>query len=387
MAGKRLAQHLVAGAVSVSMCPLSSAAFELEAQLDGVSEEVDIETRPVEGGNGNYTWHTDVRRAHAEYLRLHVKSVELPEGARITLSLRDQTGAVVRAYDAGELERRTPFWTAAVTGDHAQVLVSGASVPEGFRIEFDRIAYQSEAGAPLSTYGEDRKEPIRAHLDDPVIAAAQGPVAKLLFMRDGMPRVCSGFLISNDQLMTNHHCVSDQSTCDTTIALFGYQVTADGRLAAGKQYECLDVPADKRNHDLDFAVLTLAGSPGVEWGRLNLAAEDPATVDPEAKDTDALGLAIIQHPSGYPKMISVRGCGATQVPVDGRAPGSDFAHRCDTLGGSSGSPVLDLEGRVVGLHHYGFGDGEGQAGAWAENRAVRMALIRKHVETPHTDCP
>ena len=34
---------------------------------------------------------------------------------------------------------------------------------------------------------------------------------------------------------------------------------------------------------------------------------------------------------------------------------SDFGHKCDTLGGSSGSPVMDwTTGLVVGLHHFGF---------------------------------
>ena len=34
---------------------------------------------------------------------------------------------------------------------------------------------------------------------------------------------------------------------------------------------------------------------------------------------------------------------------------TDFGHFCDTLGGSSGSPILDWSsGLVVGLHHFGF---------------------------------
>ena len=33
---------------------------------------------------------------------------------------------------------------------------------------------------------------------------------------------------------------------------------------------------------------------------------------------------------------------------------SDFGHLCDTLGGSSGSPVMDWQSGFVVLHHFGF---------------------------------
>ena len=66
------------------------------------------------------------------------------------------------------------------------------------------------------------------------------------------------------------------------------------------------------------------------------------------------------------------------MPADGviEGKGSDFGHTCDTMEGSSGSPVLrraDL--KVVGLHHWGFVSNDQK---WsAENRAVQMRLIKK----------
>ena len=53
---------------------------------------------------------------------------------------------------------------------------------------------------------------------------------------------------------------------------------------------------------------------------------------------------------------------------------NDFGHVCDTLGGSSGSPVVEsTDGAVVGLHHWRWPDGA----KLPENQAVHIALILK----------
>jgi V8-like Glu-specific endopeptidase len=70
------------------------------------------------------------------------------------------------------------------------------------------------------------------------------------------------------------------------------------------------------------------------------------------------------------------------VPAPGVRPEvlTDFGHSCDTIQGSSGSPVLDSNHRVVGLHHWGFDDYGPDA--WKRtNRAVRMAEIRGAIQS------
>ena len=35
---------------------------------------------------------------------------------------------------------------------------------------------------------------------------------------------------------------------------------------------------------------------------------------------------------------------------------TDFAHQCDSEGGSSGAPLFDKDGNLVGLHHLGYAE-------------------------------
>jgi V8-like Glu-specific endopeptidase len=118
----------------------------------------------------------------------------------------------------------------------------------------------------------------------------------------------------------------------------------------------------KSSYPLDYTVVQLRGDPGASWGTLKLSRADPTSQSP---------IFIVEHPAGEPKKISKKNCVADSVPVDGRSTGTDFTHSCDTVGGSSGSPIFNESGDVIGLHHYGFNEG----GTWTENRGVRMTRI------------
>jgi V8-like Glu-specific endopeptidase len=340
---------------------------ELSAQRDGVVEEVSFRT-PDFGEKavaGNVRWQAEVQKIGAQYVRLRFAGVAGAAGTGAVLTLRDRGGRLVREYSEADLAARDTFWSAIVPGDYALVTLLAPEPPVGFGLTIDQLAYQAFAGAALSTVGEDEKESIAAYAGDPLISGLARPVAKLLFMQNGAPHTCTGFLIGSGQLMTNHHCVSTPEVCETTLAIFGYQHDSSGLLHFGEQFECEKVDQSS-NFELDFAILDIKGNPSTLWGTLDLVAGDPDAGGP---------LFVVQHPAGQPKQISKVNCGADVIPVDGRAPETDFTHSCDTVGGSSGSPVFNSAGQLVGLHHYGFGEG----GEWTENRAIRMKRIVDHL--------
>jgi hypothetical protein len=77
--------------------------------------------------------------------------------------------------------------------------------------------------------------------------------------------------------------------------------------------------------------------------------------------------------------VSIQDCtvdGTSRSGVGGAR--SDFGHRCDTLAGSSGAPVIDLAtGTVLGLHHWGYLESDPEP----VNQAVHSRLILEDLET------
>ena len=137
---------------------------------------------------------------------------------------------------------------------------------------------------------------------------------------------CSGTLISENLFLTAGHCVG---SVPDRIA-FNYQV--------GKTTEFVDVERIvERGRRLDYAILELAGSPGDIYGVANLGDRQTQTGET---------LVIIQHPEGSPKKVEVGN-------VSRSSRTRLYYSGLDTLGGSSGSGVLDTDGNLVGVHTNG----------------------------------
>ena len=124
--------------------------------------------------------------------------------------------------------------------------------------------------------------------------------------------------------------------------------------------------------ELDYALLRLDGAPGREFGKLTLKADTHAE---NAK------LVMVQHPYGEPKQVSRDDCAVKTVsaPSYESSKETDFGHTCDTLNGSSGSPMLNETMEVVGLHHLGFDLSSRRWGR--ENRAVSIKFILPLIES------
>ena len=142
--------------------------------------------------------------------------------------------------------------------------------------------------------------------------------------------------------MTNAHCIpGEEGDGDVREAslLMGYLSQLDE--AAAVRYDVDPNPVET-DAELDYSILRVFDNPSANWGTVTIVAEDP---DPAA------ALILIGHPEGRPKMVTRGNCRAAAPEPNS---GNDFLHECDSLGGSSGSPVLrDLDGAAIGLHHAG----------------------------------
>ena len=150
---------------------------------------------------------------------------------------------------------------------------------------------------------------------------------------------CSGTLISEDLFLTASHCVTPDSASDwqPDAVSFQYELGEDGEVLPVSRYKVLDIVENNRN--LDYAILKLDRFPGVEWGVTPVNLELPLILAP---------IAIIQHPKGEPKQVdtgNIRGFGWLRKRIR--------YGNLDTLGGTSGSGILDATGALIGVHTNG----------------------------------
>ena len=340
------------------------------AQVTGIVLDVDEPLSPlVVNAQGGAFWQWEFSYPGANYLRVQFRPVGL-DGADLSanLSFWDQSGRLVRRLGLEELRKEGLQWSDAVDGDYVLVTFRVTSPAADTAIDIRRVAVQNQTSAALSIIGDDDTEDIVLYRDSPLIWELQSPVARLLLIQDHLTASCTGFMVSDSVMMTNFHCVRSQLECDDMKVQFNYYMTELGRIGEVTQRDCIGFDPQLTSEQLDYAFVRVEGKPGVRFGTISLDALADEAARPIAGGSPLL---IIQHPAGLPKKIARTNCLIAQLPVDGLAPDSDFSHSCDTLGGSSGSPVFNEAGMLVGLHHYGFAEG----GSWSENRAIRVSKI------------
>ncbi|MGB2200275.1 MAG: trypsin-like serine peptidase [Pseudooceanicola atlanticus] len=346
----------------------------LEAYVDGLIEARDIRIGAAERtGPSPVPWSDEISVPGSDYIRLHLRVEGPPFPPDATLRLLgalDQDVAI-------PLDQVGPdgMWSDLMPFGRARIaLVAPTPIDPQSTLFIDQLMMQSTKITPYSVHGINQLTPINDAAVPAGLRALGAPVAFLSFIEGGFARTCSGFLIGPDRLMTNEHCINSAATCASMTAVFGYEFDTEGRLGMGPQLRCRDFEAAQVNVTLDASIVTLTGAPGPEYGQVDLAMlGDPADGP----------MVVIQHPGPQPKQISYLECDAGETRIAGRGPETDFTHTCDTAGGSSGAPIFDVTGRLVGLHHFGFQDGE----AWDSNRGVHADRIQDWLTPDTTAAP
>ncbi len=169
---------------------------------------------------------------------------------------------------------------------------------------------------------------------------------------------CTGFLLSPQIFMTNHHCVYDeQGEIKVTNSRINFDYYDSIKVVkAWKQANHTFKKVIAKDEELDYALLKITPPAGKER----------VTLKPDLTKETIRGLervAIIQHPQGRPKTL-VRKDTSIRKRTSRRV-----RYHADTQQGSSGSPVLSADDlKVVALHYRGVPNENGEfvsnEGSW-----------------------
>ncbi len=200
------------------------------------------------------------------------------------------------------------------------------------------------------------------------IRKASSPVADVTLA--AVQSRCTGFLISEDVLMTNEHCIPSASDAVGVTASFRHLKGVSE--SSWETYDCSTFLMNNVEHD--FALLKCSGSPGRKFGFVSIDSNEKST---------GLSVYVVQQNCDY---YLERGCDWTKKYSTGSFTevSDEYTHNADTLGGSSGSPVFDsATHKVVGLHHAGYGNNG--LGRGYENYAVKMSEIVPVINSQYPD--
>jgi hypothetical protein len=165
---------------------------------------------------------------------------------------------------------------------------------------------------------------------------------------DSVGALGTGWLITPELLLTNHHIVNARdlgepaategefvSQAKHTVAWFDYYTEGRGRA----EVKIADVIC--RNSNLDYALLRLERHDA-------LRDRKPIALPRDARKlVRGMRLNVVQCPGGGPLRFAIRnnffvGRGSAEYQI---------RYLTDTVQGSSGSPVMDDDWQVVALHH------------------------------------
>jgi V8-like Glu-specific endopeptidase len=276
----------------------------------------------------------------------------------ITVTVYDGLDTEVESFDLSG-QTNTTNWTKLFSSNQYVVRVTGPAQIDG-AVAVAAVVRSTDEPEPLSIIGNDERTKIADSADQDILRVARS-VVKVFFQDVDITRTCSGFLISKQRIITNHHCFHSQEVCKTATVAFDY--LDDGTPPPSKQIRCMKFL--NGDADLDITVLELDASIPADIQPLKLAKQSPLK---------GQALHLPQFPAQQPKLISSIGCMVEENPISGYAKDSDFSHTCDTVEGASGSPVLNPDLEVVGLHHLAISD-------VPFNRAVRIEPIKDWLQS------
>lgn len=149
----------------------------------------------------------------------------------------------------------------------------------------------------------------------------------------------TGFLTTDNLLVTNNHVIQSAEIADKASVRFNFQKTISG---VDKEIVPFELDSKKGfatspKTENDWTVIRIKGNPNADFGAIPLN-----NADVKIKEH----VNIIQHPYGGPKRLSVQNNLVVSVDTETQR----VSYMTDTDRGSSGAPVFNNDWDLVALH-------------------------------------
>jgi hypothetical protein len=307
-----------------------------------------------------------VRAEGATASRLHFTGVNLPEGAE--LFVFNERGQAYGPYTGSGRNGNGAFWSEALIGTDTYVhlrVPGGLSAAElrGLRFVINDVGHigpdyryvdvwtSCEGNASCVRRWAERSNwtdyPSLSSNDFHEVAAARAGVAHMQFVSGPFIYFCSGGLINDSDngsdtppyFLTANHCLSKNNEANSLQTYFNF--VDCGNAAQPPMATGASILSSSRTSDYTLLLLNEVptGTTLLGWNSTPIATAD---------DT---ALYRISHPSGAPQAYSEHVVD-TSRPTCRSWPRGPWIYSSDTFGategGSSGSPVVNAAGQVVG---------------------------------------
>lgn len=336
-----------------------------------------------------------VSHPNASYIKLHFKNINLQNGGKLVV--RSEDGSERYEYTEFNMSTATKaqgddgissFYAMSVSADkviveytpgqinntlqaQSQIALADAEIDSYYHGTENDFAQSIETDVGIaSTCGAMERRDVQCWANsNPTEFERSRPVARLLMNGSGL---CTGWRVGSDNRMfTNNHCVESASELANTEVWFNYQHTSCDGNTLESVVKVTGKDLLKTDYTLDYTLFTINDfAKAAPFGYFGLDVRDA---------TQGERIYIPQHGSGNPKELSIESdrdanglCSVNNANANGRGTGTDLGYYCDTIGGSSGSPVLAAAtNNVIALHHLGG----------CTNKGAKISLIWPQVSS------
>jgi len=337
---------------------------------------------------GGFEWAGLVRAPEAAAMRVHFTDFNLPEGAE--LYIHTNAGMAYGPYTGRGPNGTGEFWSNTVSGAELvmQLNAAGNEAPaftisgvgyltEAFKLAGHLNPVTNAANTKPCSFNANCTVDAACGTENAAVNTARDAVAHILFASGAYLYICTGGLVADSDTATNipyfltaNHCISRSSEASSLETFFFYVAsTCQGCPDPGAASTTgASIVASNRTSDYTLMRLSQNAPSGAAFLGWNSTA---------VANTNNTPLYRLSHPKGSPQAYSEHRVDTSRGTCQSW-PRGNWIYSSDILGategGSSGSPVVNGAGQIVGQLSGGCGYNVGDVCDTASNATVDGAF-------------